>query len=224
MSDLRRAFTACDLAIRADGDGRTVAGLVVPFGEATRVRDGGAPYDEAFQRGAFTKTLAERRSPVKLLSQHDAKQPIGVATFLEERDAGLYGEFRITETRHGNDQLALVRDGALDAFSVGFVPISHAKRGGVTVRTEVKLREVSLVTFPAYESALVTGVRSLDDLDSLEESELIDLAARLDAARARRDSATSTEAGAGGPREAHPGRIVAARNNLRAALIERGII
>ena len=223
MSDLRRAYVAADLTIRAGGDGRTISGLVVPFGESARVSDGGRPYMEAFQRGAFTKTLAERRSPVKLLSQHDSTQPIGVATTLEERDAGLYGEFRVTETRHGNDQLALVRDGALDSFSVGFSPISHVQRDGVTVRTEVRLREVSLVTFPAYEGAVVTGLRSLGDLADLDDDELTSLAARLDAAITARASATSTEAGTGEPRE-HSGRIAAAQNNLRAALHERGIL
>lgn len=225
--NLQRAFVACDLSIRAEGDGRTISGLVVPFGEPARVRDaGGPPYVEVFQRGAFTKTLAERRSPVKLLSQHDATRPIGVAALLEERDGGLFGEFRVSDTRHGNDQLALARDGALDSFSVGFAPVQHVKRDGATVRTEVKLREVSLVTFPAYESALVTGVRSLDDLtdlDGFDVEQLSSLAARLDAAlTAARGSDTSTEAVAGGPLT-HPGRIIAARNTLRAALIERGI-
>ena len=160
MSDLSRDFVA-DLDIRSDATGRVIHGIVVPFGVSARVSDGGPHYLESFQRGAFTKTLSERRSPVKLLSQHDHRNPIGRAENMREDTAGLYGEFRVSNTTAANDQLELARDGVLDSFSVGFAPVRAIKRAGTTVRTEVILREVSLVTFPAYEGAVVAGIRSL---------------------------------------------------------------
>lgn len=165
IESLSRAFVS-DIEIRSDGDGRTVHGIIVPFDQVARVSDGGPFYDEAFQRGAFAKTISERGSRVKLLSQHQARQnPLGRATLLREDAAGLYGEFHVSSTRAGDEALELVRDGALDSFSVGFKGIKHAKRGGVVWRTEVGLREASLVTFPAYEAALVGGVR-IDDIAS----------------------------------------------------------
>lgn len=220
--ELRRSWVAADLTIRADegGDGRTICGIVVPFGEQARVADGFGPaYVEEFQRGAFTKTLAERRSPVKLLMHHDPTQPIGVATMLEERDEGLYGEFRVAATRAGDDGLELVRSGTLDGFSIGFIPVSHVKRGGVTVRTEVKFRETSLVTFPAYESAGPTGVRS-DDAPAEGDETAPEVVP--DAAPAERDAATPDEgAGTGRPRE-HLGRTYTQRcTAMRANQIER---
>ena len=282
MSALTRGFFT-DIEIRSDGDGRTIHGIVVPYGVTARVRDGGAPYKESFQRGAFAKTLSERRSPVKLLSQHDPHNPIGRAVDLQERSDGLYGAFRVSNTRAANDQLELARDGVLDSFSVGFSPVKDIKRDGVTVRTEVALREVSLVTFPAYEGAMVAGIRSLDageaalaqqllavlasadmGLDPIVEalcaadgaldaaqavlsqilavpnpdeadmaaemeddnmemsSSLTSLARRLDEAIAARGTATLTSAGESEPRM-HSGRLIIARNNLRAALIERGL-
>ena len=281
MSDFTRDFAA-DLEIRSDGSGRTVHGIVVPWDSPARVSDGGAPYTEQFQRGAFTKHLNERTRPVKLLSQHNRDKPLGVSTVLREDASGLYGEFKVSNTQFGNDQLELVRDGALDSFSVGFTPVKHIKRDGVLVRTEAKLRETSLVTFPAYAGALVGGVRALsgDDaalanqlllalvsadaqLDPIVEalcaadgaldqaqsviaqllaipdpdpedaepdemaemnahSSLTSLARRLDAALAARASATPSGAGESEPLK-HSGRLIVARNNLRAALIERGI-
>jgi HK97 family phage prohead protease len=277
-----REFTA-DLEIRSDGTGRTIHGIVVPYGQVARVRDGGAPYDEMFQQGAFTKTLAERRSPVKLLSQHDPRNPMGV--MVEHRDdaAGLYGAFRVSNISAASDQLELARDGVLDGFSVGFAPVKQVNRNGTTVRTEVKLREVSLVTFPAYEGALVAGIRSVDGaeaallqqllttlavsdaqldpivdalcaadgaLDQAQQviaqilavpdpdpgegadmaepmmqnhSSLISLARRLDAALATRAGTPSLGAVSHEPPSGHSGRLLVARNNLRAALIERGI-
>lgn len=177
-ASMSRAFAA-DLSIRSDG--RTVHGIVVPFGKVARVSDGGPTYDEGFERGAFSKTLRQRGpARVKLLMHHDRTEPIGVARELEEQDSGLYGAFRVSETERGDEALTLLRDGVLDSFSVGFAPVQHVKRGRVTWRTEVGLREASLVTFPAYEDALVGGVRSLDDFD---DDEIRELAARFDKLR-----------------------------------------
>lgn len=165
-ADLSRAFVS-DIEVRSDGEGRTVHGIVVPFNKVAKVRDFWGPsYDEAFQKGAFTKTIAERGNRVKLLSQHDSQSnPLGRATLLREDEAGLYGEFRVARTAAGDEALELIREGALDSFSVGFKPIKEETRGDaknpVLWRTEVAMREASLVTFPAYEDALVGGVRDL---------------------------------------------------------------
>lgn len=166
MSELiSRAFSA-DLEVRSDGTGRTLHGIVVPFDRVARVSDGGPSYDESFRMGAFAKTIRERGDRVKLLSQHDARSnPLGRATLLREDAAGLYGEFTVSRTTAGDEALELVRDGALDSFSVGFTPIKHVSERGVKVRTEVGLREASLVTFPAYVDALVGGVRAEDLTD-----------------------------------------------------------
>lgn len=170
-SFLSREFSA-DLEIRADGSGRTIHGIVVPFDTVAHVSDDGRrSYDEMFRRGAFTKTLQEQRQPVRLLSQHNSTRPIGVATEMREDSTGLYGAFKVSKTRDGDDQLELVRDGVLGAFSVGFTPVKHVSEGDVTVRTEVGLRETSLVTFPAYQGALIAGVRAADIADVLNEWE-----------------------------------------------------
>jgi len=162
MTDaLNRAFVG-DIEVRSSGDGRTIHGIVVPFGRVATVSDGGRPYQEAFQLGAFAKHLSERRRPVPLLGQHESrKNPLGVSSLLREDAAGLYGEFKVSKTSAGDEAIELARDGAM-SFSVGFTPIKHVKREGVVVRTEAGMREASLVTFAAYEDALVGGVRHED--------------------------------------------------------------
>lgn len=227
MSDLSRAF-ASDLEVRAEGDGRTVEGIVVPFERSARVSDGGRPYLESFRRGSFTKTLSERGN-VKFLSQHQAgRNPLGRATLLEERSDGLWGQFRVSETAAGNDALALIRDGALDSFSVGFAPVNHVREGDITVRTEVKLKEVSLVTFPAYEDARISAVRELADEAGLDPEEAVALMRLLPTLRTATPleptvQGTSTEAAPqDAPADGHASRI--AWTNFRATLIEKGII
>ncbi len=169
---ISRAFVS-DIEVRAGGEGRTVTGIVVPFDRTARVSDGGPSYDEMFVQGAFKRTIQHRGDKVKLLSQHNARtNPLGRATLLREDAAGLYGEFYVSRTTAGDEALELLRDGALDSFSVGFSPIKHEKRGRTIVRTEVGLREASLVTFPAYEGALVGGVRAWPDMTDEERAEL----------------------------------------------------
>lgn len=161
---ITRDFAEVDLEIRNDGLGRTIHGIVVPFGQVARVSDDGRnSYDEMFRQGSFTKALAEQRGPVRLLSQHNSTQPIGRAEDMREDAVGLYGSFRVSNTAYANDQLELVRDNVLRSFSVGFIPSKHSRENGVTVRTEVGIREVSLVTFPAYVGAAVAGVRAVAD-------------------------------------------------------------
>lgn len=157
---LSRAF-AGDLSIRSDG--RTIAGLCAPFDTPAKVSDDGRrSYVEVFQRGAFAKTIAGGGT-VKLLVSHNSRAlPIGRATSLREDARGLVGEFRVSKTTAGDEALELIKDGAVDAFSVGFSPVSHANRDGAVHRTEVRLREVSVVSFPAYETALIEAVRSAD--------------------------------------------------------------
>jgi HK97 family phage prohead protease len=161
---LTRTHTA-DLSLR--GDGRTIHGIVMPYGEEARVNDGYGFYTEVFRQGAFAKSVRERGDRIKLLVNHEKyKQlPIGRSLTFKEEKRGLYGEFRVSDTAAGNEALVLVRDGVADSFSAGFVPINPGPhepvpQSGIVERVEAKLGETSLVAFPAYAGAAVIGVRS----------------------------------------------------------------
>jgi HK97 family phage prohead protease len=158
----------CDISVRSEAGGRTIYGIIVPFERVARVSDGGPFYDEAFQRGAFSKHLAERQKPLMLLSQHRMdRDPLGRSTLLREDSAGLYGEFFTFDTTKANDALNLAAEGAL-SFSIGFRGIKYEKRSGVVWRTEAGVREASLVTYPAYEDAMA-AVRSLSPEATADE-------------------------------------------------------
>lgn len=152
-----------DLEVRSDG--RTVHGVAVPWDTPARVNDGFGPYTEVFRKGAFERTIRERGHKVKALANHDRRSlPLGRANLVREDAAGLYTEVRVSKTRAGDEALELVRDGALDAFSVGFIPVREREGpDGLVERTEVRLNEVSLVAFPAYDGAAIAGIRG-DDL------------------------------------------------------------
>jgi len=157
---INRAHHA-DLEVR--GDGRTVVGIAVPFDAPAVIRDATGEYLEVFKRGAFAKTIADRGDRVKFLGMHDRRTfPLGRASLLREDASGLYSEFRVSKTLAGDEALELIRDGALDALSIGFRPIRDVwnRDRSMVERTEVRLDEVSAVSFPAYEGALIAGVRT----------------------------------------------------------------
>ncbi len=181
MSDfLRRAWSPMvDLEVRADGDGRTVFGIAVPFDSPTEIREGGEEFTEVFRMGAFAQTINVGAERVKFLVNHDriGRLPLGRAISLREDPSGLVGEFRVSQTREGDEVLELIRDGVLDAFSIGFRPQRdkwNADRSFVE-RTEVHLSEVSTVAFPAYAGAEIAGVRT-------GETQHLDIDADQDAA------------------------------------------
>lgn len=163
MTQLVRAFGDGDLDIR----GRTVVGYAVPFGvPATVSDDGRTSYTESFQRGAFTRTIAERGDRVKFLALHDrsGRMPLGRATVLREESRGLYAELQVSRTAAGDEALELIKDGSLDGLSVGFVPVdqhTERTRGGLSVtRTAVRLNEISAVPVATWDDARILAVRA----------------------------------------------------------------
>lgn len=110
--------------------------------------------------GAFTKTLQERASRVKVLWQHNPDWPIGKPVLLEETAQGLRVRAQISKTALGNDAMTLIRDGVVDELSIGFDPIKFDfdQQEGQEVRhlRELKLWEFSPVTFAADPMARIT--------------------------------------------------------------------
>lgn len=144
-------------AAAQSADDRTVSGIAVPYGDEIEYTPG---YFEKIAPGAFDP---ENNGPIKLFWQHS--DVIGTVTEARNTPEGLEITARISETSLGNDAYALARDGAIDRFSIGFVPLfsdTILDEDGNThvVHTSIAVREVSLVPFPAYNNAVVTEVRS----------------------------------------------------------------
>lgn len=165
--------TSTDLEVRSSGDGRTICGIACPFDSPTQINDYDGKYTETVQRGAFSRTIAERGHRIRFMAMHNNSMlPLGRATLLREDTSGLYAEFRVSQTQAGDEVLALVRDGALDGLSIGFQPVRETWTRARDSRTilEAKLIEISIVNSPAYADALVSGVRSLHDIVTPEQA------------------------------------------------------
>lgn len=117
-------------------------------------------------KGCYKKTLSENKERMKFLWQHNMQQPLGKFSEMEEDDYGLKFEAKISNTQLGEDAKQLISDGVLDEFSVGFLPIKYETikndKGdfvGYEMK-EVKLFEISLVTFAANDQARLEEYKS----------------------------------------------------------------
>lgn len=142
-----------------DGDEWAVEGYLSTFGN----RDSG---DDIVLPGAFDATLASGRK-VKFLFGHDDTKIAGPPLTLRVDDHGLFARGRISKTALGGDIHTWLLDGALDSWSIGYVPtdvgFKEAPEGGmVRLLKAVDLLEGSLVAIPMNEAATVTGVKAAD--------------------------------------------------------------
>lgn len=189
---LYRSFTP-DLEVRSDGDGRTIVGIAVPYGRTIDVPSEGIR--ERFVRGAFNHQL-RAFNRVAFSREHIplGGELIGATRMLRDDAKGLYGEWKVSRTRTGDETLELVKDGALRELSIGFKERRGGNRtvsdagGPVTERSKADLSEVAVVMAGAYgPHAAATGVRSADpyaEQDPDEQDELVQEALRsLDVTR-----------------------------------------
>lgn len=144
--------------VKAAGDAWEVAGYASTFGNTDLGGD-------VVHKGAFADTLAGGQK-VRFLYSHDPSQVLGTVLDLKEDEAGLFGRFRISQTALGRDVHTLLKDGALDSFSIGYIPrdFDLDEKAGVRRLTDVELLEVSVVAMPMNPQALVTGVKALDGM------------------------------------------------------------
>lgn len=114
--------------------------------------------------GAFANSLQKRGAGgIKMLRQHDSRDPIGIWTSLKEDSRGLQAEGKlILSTTRGKETHELLKAGALDGLSIGFRTVKDRYDAKKRVRflEEIDLREISIVTFPMAEDATVAAVKS----------------------------------------------------------------
>ena len=152
--------------LTANVEERTISGKIVPTGtgeigstSAGRV---------IFESGSIA--LPEDAKTIKLLNQHDHKQPLGKATSFTVVDGeGIYASFKISRSNRGTEALILAEEGLQAGLSVGVEVIRSKIKSGVMHVSAAKLFEVSLVTEPAFKSAQVIDVAAEETPEAVEE-------------------------------------------------------
>lgn len=119
---------------------------------------------DLIEKGAFAKTIKEDFDRIKILSQHnDCELPIGKPLELREDEKGLFIHGKISDTQKGRDIQTLLKDGVLNELSIGYDAVVYDYDTEQDVRhlKEIKLWEVSIVTWAMNEEAKIDEVKSL---------------------------------------------------------------
>ena len=144
-------------------------------------------YGDVIIKGAFEKTILEAKATgiwPAMLAQHggwgmdaESMMPVGIYTELREDDHGLYIEGKLADTQRGIEVYKLLKMDPRPAFnglSIGYYPIRWKNRDKPEdprrTLEEIKLVEVSLVTFPANGKARVESVKSFPDKRFIENT------------------------------------------------------
>lgn len=116
---------------------------------------------DIIEPGAFTKTIAEGVGRVKILSGHnESLLPIGIPLELREDAKGLFIKAKISDTTLGKDVKILIQDGVLCELSIGYDPVTFEYDAeGIRHLKEVKLWEISVVTWAMNEEAVITDYK-----------------------------------------------------------------
>jgi HK97 family phage prohead protease len=151
--------------IECSEERREISGLIVPMGtgEIGYTNLGGA----VFEAGSIDVSDI---SKVRLLSQHDMKKPVGRMTAAEVRPDGIYATFKLSRSQQGQDSLIMAQEGLVSGLSIGAeILASKPSRDGHIVVSSARLREVSLVTEPAFKSAQVLEIAA-EEVIPVEEN------------------------------------------------------
>ena len=152
--------------LTANLEERTISGKIVPVGtgeigstSAGRV---------VFENGSIE--LPSDAKKIKLLNQHNMKDPRGRATFFNEiPNDGIYATFAVSKSDKGTQSLIMAEEGLVSGLSVGVEVIKAKNKAGVMYVSQAKLFEVSLVTEAAFKSAMVTEIAAEETPEAVEE-------------------------------------------------------
>ena len=126
---------------------------------------------DVIERGAFAKTIVDDFDRIKILSLHDNYDlPIGKPIELREDGKGLYIRGKISDTQKGRDIQTLLKDGVLTEMSIGYdaVAFDYDSESNIRHLKEIKLWEISIVTWAMNDQAKIDEVKSLVESLSIE--------------------------------------------------------
>lgn len=201
-------------------DGRTMEGYAAVFDAPTEINNWEGHFNETLSRGAFKKTLSERKPVLQFDHGQDARTgsvPIGAFTDLREDDQGLYCQARLFDNPVVEPIRQAIEGGAVSGMSFRFkvnreewrdnkgnlvkpeelsrLLYNPGSRGPLNRNIkEVQLFEAGPVVFPAYPQTSV-GVRSLtdDEVQSLVDQYARNLTEEDERAMALVDAANGSD-------------------------------
>lgn len=197
---VERRYTRGDVELRAEADVPRMAGYAAKSNKLSQDLGG---FVERIAPGAFRKTIGE--ADVKALFNHDANLLLGRTKSgtlrLDEDEVGLRYEVDLPDTTLGRDLSVLLARGDVSQSSFAFRVVKddwEVDEQDRPVRTlvEVKLFDVSPVTYPAYldtEASMRAALPRLADAREMSLDEVIAAARSNDLVRVLRPTDVPVE-------------------------------
>jgi HK97 family phage prohead protease len=144
---------------------REISGKIVPMGTG----EIGSTNLGQYTFAANSIEIADP-SKIRLLSQHNLQKPIGKMISAEQKADGIYAVFRLSRSTAGSDALIMAQEGLVTGLSIGAeILASKPSKDGYTVVSSARLKEVSLVTVPAFASAEILEIAA-EEVIPVEEN------------------------------------------------------
>lgn len=216
----RRTFSIVELRVSDDTEPH-ITGHAAVFNSPSEDLGG---FTEVIAQGAFAKTIQE--ADVRALWNHNPDYVLGRTKSgtlrLEEDHQGLAVDIRPPDTQWARDLMASMRRGDINQMSFGFHTIKDkwVSENDKTTRTllEVKLFDVSPVTFPAYPA---TSVQVRAVVQQLEGATTEDIRALIDELQHRIEPGEPEAAGDHSP-EVIPEPMAAGHHSI--AMLRRRLV
>lgn len=172
---------------KVEVNGRRIKGYAIIWGSKN-------DYNEIVLPGATLRSIESRgpesegKNQIVLLYQHRRDQPIGVIDVLKEDETGLYFEAELTKgVRAADEALNMIRQGTLKQLSYGFNyiwdKVEWDDGNEAYILREIKLWEISLVTFSSDENAQLRSFNEYQQtakIQAYSETELKNFRSLLD--------------------------------------------
>jgi HK97 family phage prohead protease len=157
---VQKAYTLKLAAADIDTSNRgTFTGTALVYGEKDS-------FGDSIRENAFSKSISDAGGRFPLLWTHDAREVLGTINVDGDgRTLAVTGSMLTDVVPKAREIHGLLKARAIKGLSVGFLPLRAAPiDGGGTEFVEGRLLEISLCAVPAYQSAMVNEVRSLEQL------------------------------------------------------------
>ena len=159
-------------SIECSEERREISGKIVPLGTG----EVGHTNLGAYTFAANSIEIADP-TKIRLLSQHNLQKPIGKMINAETRADGIYATFKLSRSSAGSDALIMAQEGLVTGLSIGAeILASKPSKDGYTVVSSARLKEVSLVTVPAFASSEILEIAAEETIPAEEtkrESETV---------------------------------------------------
>lgn len=126
---------------------------------------------EVVERGAFKEIIKNEDGKVVVLWQHNSRDPIGVADVREDAKGLAFEGSLVLEDPTARKARAHMIAKSVRGMSIGYDTLKDEVRDGIRYLKELKLYEISVVTFGAnilagidfIKAANITNIRELED-------------------------------------------------------------